>query len=89
MPRSRATVTAAVRSSTPSLLKTRSRWVLTVASLTYSWRPMSLLESPRATACRISSSRGLSASSAGARIRPSTRVATEGDSTDSPLVACD
>jgi hypothetical protein len=34
MPRSKATVTAAVRSSTPSLAKVRSRWVLTVVSLT-------------------------------------------------------
>src|SRR5215207_10729425 len=33
MPRSRATTTAAVRSSTPSLAKACSRWVLTVASL--------------------------------------------------------
>ena len=33
IPRSRATVTAAVRSSTPSLAKIWRRWVLTVASL--------------------------------------------------------
>lgn len=44
IPRSRATVTAAVRSSTPSLAKACSRWVLTVASEILRLRATSLLE---------------------------------------------
>jgi len=49
-----ATVTAAVRSSTPSLAKMWSRWVLTVASLIRRSFPMILLLTPRAA--RVSTS---------------------------------
>ena len=45
-----ATVTACVRSSTPSLANARSRWVFTVASPMDSSRPIWALVRPRATA---------------------------------------
>ena len=57
MPRSSAATTAAVRSSTPSLAKACSRWVLTVASLMNRAAAMSALLDPRATSSRTSTSR--------------------------------
>lgn len=87
MPRSIATVTAAVRSETPSLPKTRSRWVFTVASLMYSSRPISALVRPRATLRRTSTSRPLSASGRPSRACETSRAATEGASTVSPRAA--
>ena len=58
MPAAIAVVTAAVRSLTPSFGKVRSRWVFTVASLMCSSRPISALDSPRATSRSTSTSRG-------------------------------
>lgn len=86
-PRSTATITARVRSSTPSLAKTRSRWVFTVASPMNSSRPMSALVSPRATPASTSSSRAVGASAAGARRCETSRAATGGASTVSPRAA--
>ena len=83
-----AVVTAAVRSETPSFSKMRIRWVFTVASLMCSSRPMSALDSPRATCGSTSSSRGVSdvAPPAAAPGRPACG-ATGGASTVSPRAA--
>src|SRR5699024_5556916 len=59
-PDSRALATAAVRELTPSLVKMCTRWLLTVASLRNSARPMSLLVSPAATRVSTSVSRVVS-----------------------------
>ena len=56
-----ASMTAPVRESTPSLLLTRSRCVLTVASLMSSSRAICAFDIPRATAASTSRSRADSA----------------------------
>jgi phosphoglycolate phosphatase len=66
-PRWIAVVTAAVRSDTPGLPNARSRWVLTVASLMNSSRPISALVRPRATRARTSVSLADSDSHGGRR----------------------
>lgn len=86
-PRAMATVTAAVRSSTPSLPKMRSRCVLTVASAMHSRCPVAALVRPWATRRSTSTSRGDRVSCCGARIRLTRRAATDGASTVSPRAA--
>jgi hypothetical protein len=76
IPRSIADTTAAVRSSTPSLPKICSRWVLTVASLMNRRAATSALLEPLATSSSTSISRPVSASSARTRMRCTSRVAT-------------
>src|SRR6202000_3248432 len=86
-PRAMALVTAAVRSLTPSLPNSRSRWVLTVASVMDSWRPISALVRPRATSASTSVSRLDSRSRRGCRTWLTRRRATDGASTVSPRAA--
>ena len=64
-----------------------SRCVFTVASLMNSRAAVSLLVVPAATSPSTSSSRWLSTSGDGSRIRLISRVATEGASTDWPAAA--
>ena len=60
---------------------------MTLASLMNSRRAASRLVAPLATSWRTSSSRWVRGSTAGVRTWPSSRDATDGDSTDSPLAA--
>ena len=84
MPRLRASVTAAVRSVTPSLSKMWSMWLLTVVSLTQSFLAISLLLVPCATSSKTSISRVLKASSSVPRILSTRRLATVGAKGDLP-----
>ena len=60
---------------------------MTLASLMNSRRATSRLVAPLATSRSTSSSRSLRGSTTGARTWPSSRAATDGDSTDSPRAA--
>src|SRR5260370_23266623 len=58
---------AAARSRRPSLVSMWPKWALTVTSLTYSSRAISLLAKPLATSLSTSSSRGVREVSGGRR----------------------
>ena len=87
MPRLRAVVTAAVRSVTPSLSKMWSMCALTVESLMWSSRAISLLLRPCATSMRISISLSLTCESASPRNLSTRREATPGARGDLPPAA--
>ena len=82
-----AVVTAAVRSSTPSLANACKRCVFTVASPMNNAWPTSALVLPSPTSASTSSSLAVSSTLAGAFERPNSLAATTGAKTVAPAAA--